>query len=116
MAVCIGFVRSQGSRSAWTRCARTAARRGRLCTEHRDGLDGALLGMLEIEETRQSYQARNALKLEKKRCKRCSPAWDTRNAAAATTTPERLEPDPAGACPAPTLKGEKDLGISRSRI
>jgi hypothetical protein len=24
--------------------------RGRLCTEHRDGLDGALLGMLKFEE------------------------------------------------------------------
>ncbi len=87
-----------------------------MCIEHRDGLDGVLLGLLEFEEIRQSIQAEQALKLEKKHRKRCSPAWDTRNAAAATTTPERLEPDPARACPAPTMKSEKDLGISRSRI
>jgi hypothetical protein len=102
MTVCIGFVRSRFSTSAWTRCARPAARRGRLCVEHRDSLDGALLGMLELEEIRQSDAAEKALEPNKKRRKRCSPAWDTRNAAAATTTPERLEPDPARACPAPT--------------
>jgi hypothetical protein len=116
MAVCIGFARSQFSTSAWTPCARPAARRGRLCVEHRDGLDGALLGMLEFEEIRQSDKARQALKLEEKRRKRCSPARDARIAAAATTTPERLEPDPARACPAPTSKSEKHLGDSRGRI
>jgi hypothetical protein len=73
-----------------------------LCTEHRDGLDGALLGMMEFEEIRQSDAAQKALKLRKKGSKRRSPAWDMRNAVAATTTPERLEPDPARACPAPT--------------
>jgi hypothetical protein len=116
MAVCIGFVRSQSSRSAWTRCARPAARRGRLCTEHRDGLDGALLGMLSFEEIRQFDALQRALKDETTRRKRSSLVWDTRNAVAATTTPERLEPDPARACPAPTLKSETDLKTSRSGI
>jgi hypothetical protein len=87
-----------------------------LCTEHRDGLDGALPGMLEFEEIRQSDTAEKALKPKKKSRKRRLPVWDTRNAVAATTTPERLEPDPARACRAPTLKGEKDPAISRSRI
>jgi hypothetical protein len=102
MAVCIGFVRSQSSTSAWTRCARPAAKRGGLCSEHRDSLDGALLGMLECEEARPPDAVQEVLEPKKKRRKRSSPAWDTRNAAAATTTPERLEPDPARACPAPT--------------
>jgi hypothetical protein len=108
MSVCIGFVRSQFSTSAWTRCARPAARRGRLCREHREGLEGALLGILQFEE-RQLDRAEKALKPKKNRCKRRSPVWDARNAAAATTTPERLEPDPARACPAPTLKSENEL-------
>jgi hypothetical protein len=113
MAVCIGFVRSQFSKSAWTRCARPAARRGRLCMEHRDALDGALLGIREFEE-RQADEAQKARKRAKSSCKECSPAWDTRNAAAATTTPERLEPDPARACPAPTA--ETGIDVKRSRV
>ena len=108
MAVCVGFVRSQSSTSAWTRCARRALR-GRLCAEHRDGLDGALLGMLKFEDLLALALGRLAPKPKKRRRKsrkRSSPAWDTRNVAAATTTPERLEPDPARACPAPTLNSE----------
>jgi hypothetical protein len=65
VAVCIGFVRSQSSTSAWTRCARPAAKRGRLCIEHRDSLDGALLGMLEFEETRQPDAGHKVLELKK---------------------------------------------------
>jgi len=108
MAVCVGFVRSQSSTSAWTRCARRAVR-GRLCAEHRDGLDGALLGILKFEDLLALALGRLAPKTKKRRGKirkRSSPAWDTRNVAAATTTPERLEPDPARACPAPTLNSE----------
>ena len=113
MAVCIGFVRSQISESAWTRCARKAARRGRLCAEHRDGLDGALLGMLKLEEILPSELAaallRKPEKKPRKKRKKSSPVWDTRNVAAATTMPERLEPDPACACPAPNLKNQNVL-------
>jgi hypothetical protein len=111
MAVCIGFVRSRLSGSAWTRC-RQRASRGRLCAEHRDGLDGALLGMIKFENLLPPELTELARKLQEKRRerqKRSSPAWDTRNAAAATTTPERLEPDPARACPAPTSKDENTL-------
>jgi hypothetical protein len=112
MAVCIAFVRSQSSTSAWTRCARPTAAWGGLCAEHRDSVDGALLGMLGFEEPLPPEQAPKALepkKRSRKSRKRSSPAWDTRNVAAATTTPERLEPDPARACPAPTLKDESGL-------
>ena len=84
--------------------------------EHRDGLDGALLGMLEFEEIRQFDALQKALKPRKSAVKECSPVWDTRNAAAATTTPERLEPDPARACPAPTLKDENGSEDFRERI
>jgi hypothetical protein len=80
-----------------------------MCVEHRDALDGAALGMLELEGIRDAELARKALKSKKKRRKGPSPVWDMRNAAAATTTPERLEPDPARACPAPTLKDESIL-------
>jgi hypothetical protein len=85
-----------------------------LCSEHRDSLDGALLGMLEFEEMRRSDAAQKALEPKKKRRKRSSPVWDARNAAAATTTPERLEPDPARVCPAPTA--EKGGAVKPSRI
>jgi len=83
---------------------------------HRDGLDGALLGMLSFEEIRQFDALQQALKAKTTRRKSSASAWDTRNVAAATTTPERLEPDPARACPAPTLKSETDLKTSRSGI
>jgi hypothetical protein len=116
MSVCIGFVRSQSSTSAWRRCARPAARRGRLCIEHRDSLDEVLLGMLEFEEIGQSDAAQKALNPKKKRRKRSSPVWDTRNAAAATTTPERLEPDPARACLAPTPGNAGAVKPSRIQI
>jgi hypothetical protein len=120
MAVCIGFVRSHLSKSAWTRCARKAARRERLCAEHRDGLDGALLGMVKFEEILPwelaAALARKPKKKRLKRRKKSSPAWDTRNVAAATTTPERLEPHPARACPAPTFKNESCVKPSEAEI
>jgi hypothetical protein len=36
-----------------------------LCIEHRDSLDGALLGMLEFEETRQPDAGHKVLELKK---------------------------------------------------
>lgn len=118
MAVCVGFVRSQSFTSAWTRRARRAVR-GRLYAEHRDGLDGALLGMLKFQELVALALGRLAPKRKKRRRKsrkRSSPAWDTRNVAAATTTPERREPDPPRACPAPTFKDNSTLKTSRARL
>jgi hypothetical protein len=66
MAVCIGFVRSKSTTSAWTRCVRPAARGGRLCKEHRDSLHGAVLGMLGVERIRQLDLVRKALNLRDK--------------------------------------------------
>jgi hypothetical protein len=119
MAVCVGFVRSQLSTSAWTRCVRPAMRRGRLCAEHRDGLDGALMGKLKFEEIlplKLEEMAREPKKKRRRKRKQSSPARDTRNVAAATTTPERLEPDPARACPAPTLKDENALSTTEMEL
>lgn len=75
-----------------------------------------MLGILQFEE-RQLDRAEKALKRNKNLCKTSSPVWDARNAAAATTTPERLEPDPARACPAPTLQNENEAeaSVPRSR-
>jgi hypothetical protein len=120
MAVCVGFVRSQLSGSAWTRCARKAARPGRLCAEHRDALDGALMGMLKLEELLPwelaAAVARKRKKRRGKKRKKSLPARDTCNVAAATTTPERLEPDPARVCPAPTFRNEGCVKPSEAEI
>jgi len=85
---------------------RPAARCEQLCSEHRDWLDGALLGMLDFRKVCHPDDAQQIFKREKRRrkSKRLSPAWDTRNAAAAKMTPQRLEPDPARACPAPSAE------------
>jgi hypothetical protein len=75
--------------------------------------------MLKFEELLALALGRLAPKLKKrhrKRRKGSSPAWDTRNVAAATTTPERLEPDPARACPAPTLNSESALKTSPTQV
>lgn len=76
-----------------------------------------MLGILQFEE-RQLDRAEKALKRKKNLCKTSSTVWDARNAAAATTTPERLEPDPARACPAPTLQNENEAeaSVPRSRL
>lgn len=94
-------------------------RRGRLCAEHRDGLDGALMGMLKFEEIlplRLEEMARTPTKKRRKNRKESSPVWDTHDVAAATTTPERFEPDPARACPAPTSNSESTLKASAAEI
>jgi hypothetical protein len=72
------------------------------------------MGMLRFEEIlpmKLEEMARSPKKKRRKKHKKSSPAWDTRKVAAATTTPERLEPDPARACPAPTLKSESIVEI-----
>jgi hypothetical protein len=82
--------------------------RGRLCAEHRDGLDGALLGILDFTKVCRPHEAHQNIHCQKgrRKSKRRSSAWDTRNAAAAKTTPMRLEPDPARACPAPSAESD----------
>ena len=116
MATCIGFVRSHLSKNSWAPCTRPAVRRGQLCAEHRDGLDGALLGMLDFGKVCHPDDAQQIFKRQKQRpnSKELSPAWDTRNAAAAKMTPERLEPDPARACPAPSAENEGILRLPQT--
>jgi len=115
MATCIGFVRSHLSKNSWAPCTRPATRREQLCAEHRDGLDGALLGMLDFKKVCHPNDAQQIFKRKKlrRKSKRRPSAWDTRNAAAAKMTPERLEPDPARACPAPSE--EHDAGLPPSQ-
>jgi hypothetical protein len=72
------------------------------------------MGMLKFEEIlplKLEEMAREPKKRRRNKRKESSPAWDTRNVVAATTTPERLEPDPARACPAPTLQSESIVEI-----
>jgi hypothetical protein len=82
-------------------------------------LDRALLGMLKFEEILPLKLEEMARKPKKKRRKRqnksSSPVGDTHNVAAATTTPERLEPDPARACPAPRLRDENVLNATETQ-
>jgi hypothetical protein len=82
-------------------------------------LDGALMGMLRFEEIlplKLEEMARTPKKRRRKKRKQSLPVWDTRNVAAATTTPERLEPDPARACPAPTLESESIVKASAAEL
>ena len=112
MATCIGFVRSHFSKNSWAPCTRPAVRRGQLCAEHRDGLDGALMGILDFRKIVDPNQEREKIHRQQRRnnsSSRRPPAWDTCNAAAAKMMPERLEPDPARACPAPNLRNQDVL-------
>jgi hypothetical protein len=78
------------------------------------------MGMLNFEEILPLKLEEMAREPKKKRRnsrkQSSSPAWDTRNVAAATTTPERLEPDPARACPAPTLTSESIVKVSAAQL
>jgi hypothetical protein len=58
MCVCVGFVRSRFLQG-WIPCKRQAASGEVLCSEHRDALDSALLGIMEFEQV---YELRKHLK------------------------------------------------------
>ncbi len=76
------------------------------------------MGMPKFEELlplRLEDMARTPKKKRGISQKESSPAWDTRQFAAATTTPERLEPDPACVCPAPANKSDSILKASAAR-
>ena len=76
------------------------------------------MGMPKFEELlplRLEDMARTPKKKRGISQKESSPAWDTRQFAAATTTPERLEPDPACVCPAPAIKSDSILKASAAR-
>jgi hypothetical protein len=107
MPICSGFARSRWSRKVWLPCARQAAPRERFCAKHRDEMHGALLCLLRDGDLFQVFPEELICKCGRKRRKRVFSARDTRKAAAATTTPpDGLEPDPARACPAPILSYE----------
>jgi hypothetical protein len=72
-------------------------RRGRLCAEHRDGLDGALMGMLKFEEIlplKLEEMAREPRKKRRKSHNKSSPVWDTRNVHDYDFIPARLFDNP----------------------
>ena len=52
MPRCAGFVRARFS-SGWSPCARRALKGDVLCGGHRDALDPALLGIMELEQAQQ---------------------------------------------------------------
>ena len=49
---CVGFTRSRIHHEMWTPCVRPALPRDRFCITHRDGLNGALMGLASIEESK----------------------------------------------------------------
>jgi hypothetical protein len=49
MKKCIGFVRVRDGMSAWVRCENRAETSDRLCADHREALDSAMLGILDAE-------------------------------------------------------------------
>jgi hypothetical protein len=63
VSVCVGFVRSRFLQG-WIPCKRQATSGEVLCSEHRDALDSALLGIMEIE---QLCEVQKHLKRKKKR-------------------------------------------------
>lgn len=47
---CVGFTRSRTHHQMWTPCLRPALSRDRFCRSHREGLNGALMGLANFEE------------------------------------------------------------------
>jgi hypothetical protein len=62
MKTCIGFVRTRCGVSAWRRCEKAAGVGDRLCSQHREALDAAVLGILD-QETRMAALKRGAEQL-----------------------------------------------------
>jgi hypothetical protein len=50
MKTCAGFVRARDEARAWKRCGRRPLRGDQLCSSHRDALDSALLGIMEMDQ------------------------------------------------------------------
>ena len=49
MKTCSGFVRARNEARAWKRCDGRPLRGDKLCSKHRDGLNAALLVLLELD-------------------------------------------------------------------
>jgi hypothetical protein len=50
MKTCIGYVRARYGRSAWKPCGRRPRAGELLCANHRDALDSAMLGIMELDQ------------------------------------------------------------------
>jgi hypothetical protein len=50
MNICVGYVRARYAASAWKPCGKRALAGEALCASHRDALDSALLGIMELEQ------------------------------------------------------------------
>jgi len=50
MKTCAGFVRARAEARAWKRCGRRPLGGDQLCASHRDAIDSALLGILEMDQ------------------------------------------------------------------
>jgi hypothetical protein len=56
---CVGFTRSRAHHEMWTPCVRAALPSDRFCITHRDGLNGALMGLANCEQLKGlSYETR----------------------------------------------------------
>jgi hypothetical protein len=69
MKTCIGFVRARTEASAWKACGKRPLAGELLCANHRDALDSAMLGIMELEQ-RACLEKANA----KRRCTRVGHA------------------------------------------
>jgi hypothetical protein len=85
MVRCSALVRMGRSRVVWLRCEKRAMRKEIFCAVHRDALNGTVTGLLQYEQLKRR-------RIFSRRC--CASVQDTRETAAAKTTPARLEPDP----------------------
>ena len=66
--LCAGFVRLRKAERAWAPCGRIRAKGDRFCQEHRDSLDGAILGLFHsIEPSDGKREKRKAEKKARKR-------------------------------------------------
>jgi hypothetical protein len=50
MNICVGYVRARYAASAWKPCGKRALAGEALCASHRDALDSALLGIMDLEQ------------------------------------------------------------------
>ena len=57
MKICVGYVRARCAESAWKPCGKRALEGERLCAGHRDALDSALLGIMDLEQRACAEQA-----------------------------------------------------------
>lgn len=75
LAACEALVRLPGETSAWMPCSKPASAGGRLCSMHRDAVDGAVLGVVA------GSSMPEARSWKRQRRSTCPPAAGKRRAA-----------------------------------